>query len=210
MGDDDDDDGRRGRCDKRALRAPCARWIYVDLPQTTMAGLKSHLDMVKEVTAFVECMEAAPDPYVMVVEECGVVDDALVAAFAKLMPQLSKTSPPPDAAALEALVRHDATTLITARTAHGVVGVLTLVVFPIPTGTRAWIEDVVVDEDARGCGLGGRLLRHAVDCARRAGAKTLDLTSRPSREAANRLYRRVGFEIRETNVYRMDLRAAAS
>ena len=98
-------------------------------------------------------------------------------------------------------------TLVAARAAYGVVGVLTLVVFPIPTGTRAWVEDVVVDEAARGCGLGGRLLKKAVELARAAGAKTLDLTSRPSREAANRLYRRCGFEIRETNVYRMDLEA---
>ena len=79
--------------------------------------------------------------------------------------------------------------------------------FPIPTGTRAWIEDVVVDEAARGSGVGAALNQAALDHARARGAKTVDLTSRPSREAANRLYQRLGFEPRETNVYRYELDA---
>jgi ribosomal protein S18 acetylase RimI-like enzyme len=82
---------------------------------------------------------------------------------------------------------------------------MTLVVFPIPTRVRAWIEDVVVDGDARGRGVGEALNRRALDLARSLGAKTVDLTSRPSREAANRLYQRIGFEPRETNVYRYTL-----
>ena len=88
-----------------------------------------------------------------------------------------------------------------------IVGSLTLVVFPIPTGSRAWIEDVVVDEAARGAGVGAALNQAALDHARALGAKTVDLTSRPSREAANRLYQRLGFEPRETNVYRYELDA---
>jgi ribosomal protein S18 acetylase RimI-like enzyme len=79
---------------------------------------------------------------------------------------------------------------------------LTLAVFPIPTGVRAWIEDVVVDQSARGRGVGEALSRRALELAAQAGARTVELTSRPSREAANRLYRRLGFEARETNVYR--------
>jgi ribosomal protein S18 acetylase RimI-like enzyme len=79
---------------------------------------------------------------------------------------------------------------------------LTLITFRIPTGRRAWIEDVVVDADARGEGIGERLTEAAVDEARRRGARTIDLTSRPSREAANALYQKMGFERRETNVYR--------
>jgi ribosomal protein S18 acetylase RimI-like enzyme len=79
------------------------------------------------------------------------------------------------------------------------------VVFPIPTGIRAWIEDVVVDEAARGRGVGEALNRHALDRARAEGAKTIDLTSRPTREAANRLYLRLGFVPRETNIYRFTL-----
>jgi ribosomal protein S18 acetylase RimI-like enzyme len=87
------------------------------------------------------------------------------------------------------------------------VGSLTLAVFRIPTGLRAWIEDVVVDESARGQGVGEALNRAALDRAAALGAVTVDLTSRPSRAAANRLYQRLGFEPRETNVYRYDLRA---
>ena len=83
-----------------------------------------------------------------------------------------------------------------------IVGSLTLVVFPIPTGIRAWIEDVVVDADARGQGVGAALITEALNRAERLSATTVDLTSRASREAANRLYRRLGFELRETNVYR--------
>jgi ribosomal protein S18 acetylase RimI-like enzyme len=86
-----------------------------------------------------------------------------------------------------------------------IVGLLTLVVFRIPTGVRAWIEDVVVDESARGHGVGEALNRAALHDARRRGAKTVDLTSRPSRAAANRLYQRLGFIARETNVYRYEL-----
>ena len=86
-----------------------------------------------------------------------------------------------------------------------IVGTLTLVVFRIPTAIRAWIEDVVVDESARGRGVGEALTAAALDRAKAAGARTVDLTSRPSREAANRLYQRLGFIGRDTNVYRYDL-----
>jgi ribosomal protein S18 acetylase RimI-like enzyme len=86
-----------------------------------------------------------------------------------------------------------------------ILGGLTLAVFRIPTGVRAWIEDVVVDGGARGRGVGEALNRAALDEARRRGAKTVDLTSRPSREEANRLYRRIGFAPRDTNVYRFEL-----
>jgi ribosomal protein S18 acetylase RimI-like enzyme len=80
-------------------------------------------------------------------------------------------------------------------------------VFAIPTGWRAWIEDVVVDETARGLGVGERLTMTAVDEARRRGVRSVDLTSRPAREAANALYQKLGFERRETNLYRLSLEA---
>jgi ribosomal protein S18 acetylase RimI-like enzyme len=83
-----------------------------------------------------------------------------------------------------------------------IVGMLTLVTFRLPTGVRAWIEDVVVDTGSRGRGVGEALTQAAIELAADRGAQTVDLTSRPSREAANRLYRRMGFEQRETNVYR--------
>jgi ribosomal protein S18 acetylase RimI-like enzyme len=144
----------------------------------------------------------------MHVEAVEEVTPELVDAFARLVPQLSRSSPPPAADALGEIVGSPACTLLVARDDGGVVvGSLTLVVFPIPTGVRAWIEDVVVDESARGSGVGAALNEAALDRARALGAKTVDLTSRPTREAANRLYQRLGFEARETNVYRFDLRS---
>lgn len=131
------------------------------------------------------------------------VTDQLVADFERLVPQLSSSSPPPSREQLEEIVVSPATHLLLARDVDGaVLGSLTLCLFRIPTGLRAWIEDVVVDGEARGMGVGEALNRFAIDVAAEHGARTVDLTSRPSREAANRLYRRLGFEPRETNVYR--------
>jgi ribosomal protein S18 acetylase RimI-like enzyme len=129
----------------------------------------------------------------------------LVEAFARLIPQLSKSSPPPVDGEVAEMVSSPASDVLVARVDGRIVGTLTLVVFRIPTGVRAWIEDVVVDDSARGHGVGEALNQFALDLARSKGAKTVDLTSRPSREAANRLYQRIGFQPRETNVYRYDL-----
>ncbi len=132
------------------------------------------------------------------------ITDEIVEAFAHLIPQLSSSNPPPDKAFLTQLVAHEACQLlIAADEATGqILGSLTLVIFPIPTAMRAWIEDVVVDDAARGQGVGALLNNYAITLANDAGCKTVDLTSRPSREAANRLYQRLGFEARTTNVYR--------
>jgi len=130
------------------------------------------------------------------------VTDEVVEAFARLVPQLSKTTVPPDRAALDGIVSSPADTLLIARHEGKIVGTLTLVMFPIPTGMRAWIEDVVVDESARGLGIGEALSLEALSIAQAAGARTVDLTSRPSRQAAGRLYEKVGFQLRETRVYR--------
>jgi ribosomal protein S18 acetylase RimI-like enzyme len=144
------------------------------------------------------------------VEAAEAVTDELVDAFARLTPQLSRSAPAPGAADLAELVASPATTLLVARdhdNGGAIVGTLTLVLFRIPTGVRAWIEDVIVDEAARGRGVGEALNRDALARAKAAGARTVDLTSRPSRQAANRLYKRLGFVERETNVYRYDLDA---
>ncbi len=135
-----------------------------------------------------EVVEATPD---------------VIAAFARLVPQLSRSSAAPTGAELAEMVASPATVVLVARDDEGeIVGTLTLVLFRIPTGVRAWVEDVVVDQDARGSGVGEALTRAALERAGAAGARSVDLTSRPSREAANRLYRRLGFEQRDTNVYR--------
>lgn len=136
------------------------------------------------------------------VEVCTTVTDEVLAAMATLIPQLSSSNPPPDRKRLEDIVGHEAMTLFLARVDGRIVGSLTLAVFPIPTGIRAWIEDVVVDSGARGRGVGEALNRAALDHARARDAITVELTSRPSREAANRLYQRLGFVSRDTNVYR--------
>ena len=140
----------------------------------------------------------------MIVEEAKAVTPELVGAFRKLTPQLSKSASVPGGAELAEMVRSPATVLLLARDDDGnIVGTLTLVLFRIPTGMRAWIEDVVVDQEWRGRGwVAERLCREALNRASAAGARTVDLTSRPSREAANRLYRRLGFAQRDTNVYR--------
>ena len=149
--------------------------------------------------------DGAPDVEIFEVEE---VTDELVEAFVRLIPQLSTSSPPTPREELEEIVGSPATVLFVARDIGGrIVGSLTLAVFRIPTGFRAWIEDVVVDDSARGAGVGEALVGAAVDRSRSLGAKTVDLTSRPSRESANRLYVRLGFESRSTNVYRFSLDA---
>lgn len=136
------------------------------------------------------------------IERADHVDDELVEAFERLIPQLSSSSPPPTPEHLSALVASPDTVLFLARVDGAVLGSLTLAFYRIPTGLKAWIEDVVVDADARGRGVGELLNRAALDEASARGAKDVSLTSRPSREAANRLYRRIGFEPRDTNVYR--------
>ena len=140
----------------------------------------------------------------MEIREATEVTPELVDAFARLTPQLSRSSPVPGADELAEIVASPATVLLVARDGEParIVGALTLALFRIPTGVRAWVEDVVVDESARGRGVASALTREALRRAEAAGARTVDLTSRPTREAANRLYRRLGFELRETNVYR--------
>jgi len=134
-----------------------------------------------------------------------VASDEVLAACHRLIPQLSSSSRAITSAELAEIVEGESTVLFAAYNGKDIVGLLTLVVFRIPTAVRAWIEDVVVDESARGQGVGEALNQAAISEAARRGAKTVDLTSRPSREAANRLYQRIGFVRRDTNVYRREL-----
>jgi ribosomal protein S18 acetylase RimI-like enzyme len=129
----------------------------------------------------------------------------LVEAFARLLPQLSTSAPAPSLESLARIIAAPSNTVLIARdpTAGGrIVGTLTLVMFPIPTALRAWIEDVVVDSEARGRGVGEALTNSAVNIAKQRGAKTVDLTSRQSRKAAHRFYEKAGFHVRDTSVYR--------
>jgi ribosomal protein S18 acetylase RimI-like enzyme len=136
------------------------------------------------------------------VERAVVADQELLAAMTELLPQLSSSATPVTAYDLENIVDAPATTVFVARRRGQIVGALTIAIFRVPTGVRAWIEDVVVDRAERGYGVGSALVEAALTEAVEAGARTVDLTSRPDREEANRLYQRLGFEARRTNVYR--------
>jgi ribosomal protein S18 acetylase RimI-like enzyme len=137
------------------------------------------------------------------VEELTEVTDEVVEAFGRLLPQLSRSARPMDRAAIARIADSEGSTLLVARADDGqIMGMLTLVMFRIPTGLRAIIEDVVTDDAARGQGVGTALTNEAIRVARAAGVRTIDLTSRPSRVAAGRLYEKLGFEQRDTRVYR--------
>jgi ribosomal protein S18 acetylase RimI-like enzyme len=142
---------------------------------------------------------------VISVRVAASVDADLVAAVTALLPQLSRSAPPPTHEQLSRIVADPATTLFVADDGTRIVGTLTLAAFEIPTGRRAWIEDVVTDASVRGTGVGSALVNAALAHAAMLGVRTVDLTSRPDREEANRLYVRLGFERRTTNVYRRAL-----
>ena len=138
----------------------------------------------------------------MQIEVVTKADEKLREAFQRLVPQLTDKNPPPSLELLTALVKSDSSTLMVARDARGrIIGALTLAVYRVPTGIRSIIEDVIVDKSARGQGIGEALTRRALEIAKEAGAAHVTLTSNPIREAANRLYLRVGFKKRETNAY---------
>lgn len=139
----------------------------------------------------------------MAVELVTEFSDELVEAFSRLLPQLSQSAKQLSPQQIQEFCDQEGVYLLVFRSEEGqILGMLSLATFKIPTGKRAWIEDVVVDSAARGQGAGQKLVEAAVRQAKKVGAKTVDLTSRPSRGAANRLYRRCGFKQRETNVYR--------
>ena len=137
----------------------------------------------------------------MRIERVTEPDDRLVHAMARLVPQLSPKRTPPGPIELAELAAAPGTSLLVAYEDGDVLGMLTLVLYRVPTGIRGWIHDVVVDEAARGRGVGGELTAEALRLAEQAGAVSVELTTRPQRAEANRLYQRLGFERRETNVY---------
>jgi ribosomal protein S18 acetylase RimI-like enzyme len=140
------------------------------------------------------------------IEKITAVTPSTADSIAQLVGQLSSSAKAPTQDELETIVNAPGTVLLSVRQSGRLVGMLTLVIFAIPTGIRAIIEDVVVDERYRGQGVAQALTREALVQAAAAGARTVDLTSRPSREAANRLYQKLGFQKRESNVYRYTLR----
>jgi len=142
---------------------------------------------------------------VISVRVAASADSDLLQAVTALLPQLSRSAPPPTHEQLARIVEDPAVTVFVAEEEGRIVGTLTLAAFEIPTGKRAWIEDVVTDDAARGKGVATALVNAALGHAADFGARTVDLTSRPDREDANRLYTGLGFEQRTTNVYRRTL-----
>ncbi|UVK42290.1 GNAT family N-acetyltransferase [Mesorhizobium sp. AR07] len=142
------------------------------------------------------------------IEAVSTLTPWLARSMIALIPQLSSSASEPRHEDLEFVIKSPATTLLVATTGQTLQGMLTLAIFRVPTGVRSIIEDVIVDDRHRGQGIASALVREALAFAKTAGARTVDLTSRPSREAANRLYLKLGFEQRQTNVYRFAFEAA--
>lgn len=138
----------------------------------------------------------------MNVIEITYANDAVLDALNDLLPQLSASPRRLTEQDLRGIIQSDTTRLLMAQEDDRYIGCLTLVLFRIPSGTRARIEDLVVQETARGRGVGRSLVQKAIEMAEALGAEAVDLTTHPSREAANTLYKKLGFEIRETNAYR--------
>ena len=142
----------------------------------------------------------------MMIVEQKEYSDALLEQVNYLLGQLSSSASPLITKDLRSILESDASRLLIAKNAEVVVGMLTLMIFRIPTGLRGLIEDVVVCESVRRKGIGALLIQSAINIAEAEGARTLDLTSRPERHAANQLYEKLGFSKRDYNVYRMCLR----
>jgi ribosomal protein S18 acetylase RimI-like enzyme len=140
------------------------------------------------------------------IERIIAVTPSVADSIAALVGQLSSSAKPPSREELENIVNTPGTVVMAVRHLDDLIGMLTLVVYSIPTGIPAHIEDVVVDERYRGRGIAEALTREALAQAEAAGARTVDLTSRPSRQAANRLYGKLGFQKRDSTFYRYALR----
>jgi ribosomal protein S18 acetylase RimI-like enzyme len=144
------------------------------------------------------------------ISKVAEVTDELLRACQRLIPQLTSNNPPPSRADLSLMISESATHLFLARAedpkAGEIVGLATLVLYRVPTGLRGYIEDVVVDENVRGGGIGEALTRACLEWAEQSGCPQVMLTANPGREAANRLYQRMGFELRKTNVYRYEFK----
>ena len=137
------------------------------------------------------------------ISELTEASSSVLQSINELLPQLSSSAQVISMDRLSELVESDNTIIFLGTDDNGqILGMLSLIVMKIPTGNKAWIEDVVVDQSARSKGMGKALMNHALERAKKLAVKSVDLTSRPSRESANMLYQSLGYQIRETNVYR--------
>ncbi len=140
----------------------------------------------------------------MYIGKVSEATEELYKTLERLIPQLGPHKVPPTFEELRKLVTSESSMLLVARQSKEddpIVGILSLTIYRVPTGLRSIIEDVIVDERARRQGIGEALVRYAIGLAREAGADGVSLTSNPQREAANQLYKSMGFELRKTNPY---------
>ena len=145
----------------------------------------------------------------MYIGKVSEITDELCTALQQLVPQLSSRKTAPNWDELTILVKSESSILLIARypDEHGpIAGILTLIIYRVPTGLRSIVEDVVVDESLRRHGIGEALVLHAIGLAREAGASGVSLTSNPKREAANYLYQSIGFKRRDTNAYYLEFK----
>lgn len=141
----------------------------------------------------------------MEIKRITYADDRVVKALKRMLPQLTGREENPTMGELEEILANEMTHMFVAVDGDEIVGSLTLALYRIPTSLKGIIEDVVVDESARGRGVASKLMQRAIDNARENGVSKIELTSRPTRIAANKMYRKFGFEVRDTNFYRLDL-----
>lgn len=141
----------------------------------------------------------------MQIEILSDVDNKIITAFNRLMQQLSSNYKPIAKEYLIDIINSSNIIIFVAKENETIIGSLSLVFYNIPTGMKAWVEDVVIDQSVRGKGVGKALIEQAIVYAKQSGASKLDLTSSPERVAANKLYQKLNFEKRETNVYRLML-----
>jgi ribosomal protein S18 acetylase RimI-like enzyme len=140
------------------------------------------------------------------VEAATSATPELEQALASLLPQLNPGLVGPTQSELAAVIADPATTLLVASEDGVIVAVAAVIVYTTPVWVKkARIEDVVVDQGARGRGIGEALVKECLNVARQHGARVVELQSARRREVANRLYPRLGFERRESNVYRLTL-----
>ena len=139
------------------------------------------------------------------IEAATEATEDLRAAFAKLLPQLNPELVPPDADRVRALIEDRSVSVLLAKDGAEVVGTATVIVYTTPFWIKARIDEVVVDQSARGKGVGEALVNACLDIARKRGAQVAELQSGKQRGAANRLYLRMGFELRDSNLYRLRL-----
>lgn len=133
------------------------------------------------------------------------VTDEIVEAISALIPQLTSSSPKPSTDYLQRMLDSNTTTLFVAKENNNIVGMLSLVIYLVPSGKKSWIEDVVSDSGSRGKGIAKQLIQEALKFAEEQGLTKVDLTSNNQRLIAHKLYEKLDFEKRDTSVFRKTL-----